>query len=314
MLTFDESKSAQPLCMVVACDDPRAVKSGRLPEPSTHTLYYDPSLPCSTALQAVDNSDTNDSTNYTVEDVKRLSLTERRRLRNQLESALIRQDLPATTYKTRLNEIISILPSDTPDRIYIAGASGVGKSSFSAQFVLEYHIKYPENKIYMYSTHQAEHAYSRLPIEYQELKTLLPDSIPPPGSNSPSNEPPTVQDFKNSLVLFDDVDNLQDKNLQNAVNGLQSDLLANGRKYHVSVMIIAHQLMNYKQTRNILSECYRVVFFPQSSKYHVNRYLKTYAGIQKSDIDRIMNTRSRWICLQTTVPNIVMAEHDVFIL
>jgi hypothetical protein len=312
MLTFDESKTAQPLCMVISCDDPRATSatsSGgkfneRIPEPVTHTLYYDPSF----ALQAggvETTTDASESTNYTVEDVKRLSLTERRRLRNQLESALIRQDLPATTYKTRLNEIISILPSDTPDRIYIAGASGVGKSSFSAQFVLEYHIKYPENKIYMYSTHQAEHAYSRLPIEYQELKTLLPDSTPPP---------PTVQDFKNSLVLFDDVDNLQDKNLQNAVNGLQSDLLANGRKYHVSVMIIAHQLMNYKQTRNILSECYRVVFFPQSSKYHVNRYLKTYAGIQKSDIDRIMNTRSRWICLQTTVPNIVMAEHDVFIL
>ena len=154
----------------------------------------------------------------------------------------------------------------------------------------------------MFSTHKAEHAYSTLPIEYQELSILL------------GSERPTVQELANSLVLFDDVDNLQDKKLQDAVNALQSDLLANGRKYKISVMIIAHQLMNYKQTRNILSECYRVVFFPQSSKYHVNRYLKTYAGIQKSDIDRIMATKSRWICLQTTVPNIVIAEHDVFIL
>lgn len=302
MLTFDRKGS--PLCAIV----PSSTRGGHTDSNDAKILYFDPT---ESSKPIHDSPSTIQQTNYTEEDVRKMSLQERRRLLLDLTSHSNDVKNDKRNYTTKLNETVSLLPSDTtPDRIYVAGASGVGKSCWSAMFVYEYHLKYPSNKIYMYSTHTNETAYSALPIEYQELKTLLPVSI----SEGREVPPPTVQDFKNSLVIFDDVDNLQSKPSQEAVIGLQSDLLANGRKYGVSVMVVAHQLMNYKQTRNLLSECFRIVFFPQSSKYHVLRFLKIYAGLQKIDIDRIMNTKSRWICLQTLVPNIVISEHEVFIL
>jgi len=243
---------------------------------------------------------------YTAEDLRAMTLTQKRRLRNELLKPNS-PDIsgPQSTYKTRLTETIQLLPSPQPDRIFVAGASGVGKSTWASMFILEYHLKNPENKIFMYSTHQAEHAYSALPIEYQPLESILPEA---------KDGVPTVVDYTNALVVFDDTDNIRDKKTQVAITGLQSDLLANGRKYGVSVLILAHQLMDFQRTRVVLNECPRIVFFPSGAKYHIQRFLKVYAGLTKSDIDRILSTSSRWICLQTSIPNIVIAEHDVFVL
>jgi hypothetical protein len=72
--------------------------------------------------------------------------------------------------------------------------------------------------------------------------------------------------------------------------------------------------MDYKKTRVQLNEANRVVFFPQGSAYHNQRYLKTYAGLAGNWIKKILAERSRWICLDLRLPKSYVTENAVVII
>jgi hypothetical protein len=200
------------------------------------------------------------------------------------------------------SETLCVYPSKESERVFVAGKSGSGKSTFTAQYIREYTEMYPKRSVFLISTHEDEKAYRILPINQIALdETFL-------------EKPPTLNDLAQSLVVFDDTDNLQDKGLQQAVQALNSDLLANGRKYEIHVITLAHQLMDYSRSRTLLNEANRVVFFTGGSAYHIQRYLKVYAGLQPRQIRRILDSKSRWTCLGLTIPNYVVTEHEVYVL
>lgn len=199
------------------------------------------------------------------------------------------------------SETLCVYPSKTSERVFVAGKSGSGKSTFTAQYIREYTEMFPKRRVFLISTHEEEKAYKILPINQIPLDETFLES------------PPTLTDLEQSLVVFDDTDNLQDKDLQRAVQALNNDLLANGRKYEIHVITLAHQLMDYSRSRILLNEANRVVFF-NGSAYHVQRYLKVYAGLQPKQIRRILDSRSRWTCMGLTVPNYVVTEHEVYVL
>jgi hypothetical protein len=196
---------------------------------------------------------------------------------------------------------LSLIPADGSERVYITGRSGAGKSTLCARYMVEYLIKYPERKILLFSTHENEPAYAQIP----HIPVLINDEM--------LNDPLSVQDLENTLVVFDDCDNLQDKEHSKAIYALVDDLIANGRKYGIHVIFLAHQMMNYKATRNILNEAQKVVFFPAGGTYHQKRYLKEYAGFNPPDIKKILSFRSRWVCCCLEVPLYVIHEHGVYI-
>ena len=200
------------------------------------------------------------------------------------------------------SETLCVYPAKGSERVFVAGKSGSGKSTFTAQYIREYTEMYPKRNVFLISTHEEEKAYKILPINQIPLdETFL-------------TTPPTLTDLQQSLVVFDDTDNLQDKSLQHAVQSLNNDLLANGRKYEIHVITLAHQLMDYSRSRTLLNEANRVVFFNGGSAYHVQRYLKVYAGLQPKQIRRILDSRSRWTCMGLTIPNYVVTEHEVYVL
>ena len=200
------------------------------------------------------------------------------------------------------SETLCVYPAKGSERVFVAGKSGSGKSTFTAQYIREYTEMYPKRNVFLISTHEEEKAYKILPINQIPLdETFL-------------TSPPTLTNLQQSLVVFDDTDNLQDKSLQHAVQSLNNDLLANGRKYEIHVITLAHQLMDYSRSRTLLNEANRVVFFNGGSAYHVQRYLKVYAGLQPKQIRRILDSRSRWTCMGLTIPNYVITEHEVYVL
>ena len=195
-----------------------------------------------------------------------------------------------------------IRPTKETERIYIAGRSGCGKSSLASMYAREYREMFPKNKMYIISTHHDEKAY-----EHFEMSQLTLD-------DTFVEEPPTLDDLANSLVIFDDCDNLTDKKLQDAVKRVNSNLIANGRKYGTHVLTLAHQLMDYSRTRHLLIEANRVVFFLGGSAYHNKRFLKEYAGMDKNQSQKILGLRSRWVCLGLTMPNYFISENEVSLL
>jgi hypothetical protein len=193
-------------------------------------------------------------------------------------------------------------PSETPERVYIAGPSGAGKSTITAQYIREWCEMYPKRSVFLFSTHDGERAYEELPVTQIDLDQDFLD------------DPPGLAELKESLVIFDDCDNLQDKGLQKAVQAVNNDLLANGRKHGIYTITLNHQISDYSRTRTQLNEANRVVVFPNAGgTYHLTRFLKVYAGFDKVQIKKFLDTSSRWACLGTTLPGYVVTEHECYL-
>lgn len=196
-----------------------------------------------------------------------------------------------------------VLPDEKPERIFVAARSGAGKSCWAASYMREYLDIFPTRKIYLFSTHEDERAYQQIehtaiPLD-ADFVTLLP----------------SLDDLKGSLCVFDDCDNLTDKKIGQACDALNANLVANGRKYDIHVLTLAHMVTEYRRTRFQLMEANRTVIFPQGgSQYHNQRYLKVYAGLSAPQIKAVLSERSRWICLDLRAPPSYVTENAVVVL
>src|SRR5579863_9362468 len=63
------------------------------------------------------------------------------------------------------NEIVSIIPSPKPELVYITGQKGWGKSSLAARYAQEYHNKFPDNMIYLFTRMADDIAYNGVQCE-----------------------------------------------------------------------------------------------------------------------------------------------------
>lgn len=207
------------------------------------------------------------------------------------------------------NDAIMIpLPTEETERVFIAGKSGSGKSTWAAMYMCEYLRMFPKRRIILLSRHAGERAYQKIKHSAIPLGIFEADDK---KDEAPEIE---LEDIKDSLVVFDDCDNLQNKNVATAMKRLNDDIISNGRKYNIHCLTLAHQLMNYVATRNILNEANRVVFFNTGANYHIERYLREYAGLKKNAIKKICALQSRWSCLSYSMPMYILHEHGIFII
>lgn len=100
---------------------------------------------------------------------------------------------------------------------------------------------------------------------------------------------------KQILLLFDDVDKIRDKKVQDAVFALMGDALANGRghKKHdgegdIHVITTSHALNDYLKTKYSLENSDFVGLFPQSTTYNQMVRMFDKLGLPKSLCDEIM--------------------------
>jgi hypothetical protein len=199
-----------------------------------------------------------------------------------------------------------ILPDPQSERIFIAGKSGSGKSCLAALYMNEYLRMFPDRHVFLVSRHEGEKAYAQVPHEVLPL-----DDFEEAEKGERVYE---LEDLKDSLIVFDDCDNVQNKRIQEGVKLLSDDLISNGRKYNIHVVWLNHQLMDYSRTRNLLNEANKVIFFNSGSNYHIQQYLTRYVGLNKQQIEVVLALRSRWTMVSLTLPMYIMYEHGAFLL
>lgn len=199
-------------------------------------------------------------------------------------------------------ELMQLPTKNTRECIYVAGASGSGKTTYIARYLEEYKRMFPKNKIYIFSKLHDDEALDALhPIRIVINEELIDNPI-------------TAEELENSCVVFDDIDTLE-KGLMEAVTKLRDDLLEIGRHNNIYMCNVSHLLMNYKSTRRLLNESQTVTFFPKSgSSYHITRFLKVYAGLGREDIQRIINLPSRWVTINKTYPNYILYSQGAYLL
>ena len=78
-------------------------------------------------------------------------------------------------------------------------------------------------------------------------------------------DPIKIEDLKDSIVIFDDIDVISNKKIKEAVYNILNQVLEIGRHYKISCIVTNHLPTNGNWTRRILKESSCFVYFPASS-------------------------------------------------
>jgi hypothetical protein len=207
-----------------------------------------------------------------------------------------------SNYECNKDETLQLIPNTKTERqcIYICGQSGSGKSYFTSQYVKQYKKAYPKNDIFVISSIAEDKSIDILkPIR---INVLHEDFL---------NDEFTSGDFKNSLVIADDVDVFPTKN-RKKVMSIVNNILVVGRHSNVSMCFTTHNPTNGAETKLLLSEAHVITIFARTTGNRALKYLfDQYLGQDKKQIDKIKKMKSRAVSIIRGYPMVIIGEKDV---
>jgi len=205
------------------------------------------------------------------------------------------------------DEKFQLIPNDKKERSCHAvfGQAGSGKSFWCCEYIKEYIKVHPKRPVYLFTT---------ITSDIGCLKDIKKIKIVELNSEFANDDIP-MEDLKQSLCLFDDIDNIRDKYLKKKLFQTLNDTLQVGRKFEIDVVITFHVANAGHDTKIILNECNSITF-----NYRVmgNRALKylldAYLGLDKKQIERIKKLEGRMITVMKTYPTLVLTEKELYVL
>ena len=199
------------------------------------------------------------------------------------------------------------------DMLYVSGQSGSGKSTFVGQYCRNWQNSNNSKacfggKIVLFSAVDNDIAFNDIKMKKIKFEDLVDEDGEPLDEID-------IDDFEDSLTIFDDIDVIHNVKLKKWMQGLRNRILEIGRHKNISIICTTHQLMNYKETKILLMEATKVVIYPQSGAgEQIKRYLKTYLGLNKLEIQKIFQLKSRWVQLHKAVPRYVLHCNGAYFL
>jgi hypothetical protein len=192
---------------------------------------------------------------------------------------------------------------------YIAGPSGSGKSTMAANMIKDYLKVHPEAEFYVFSRTdtRTDPAYKGLKINQISMDEKL--------LNNPIDIEKELSE--RSILLFDDCNTIQNKQLKDYVDHLMSDIMEVGRKLGITIIMTNHLVIpnERKMARTCLNEMQTMTVFPKSgSSQQISYALKTYFGLSKTQINNILQLPSRWVQIIKSFPMTVIHEKGAYIL
>lgn len=186
---------------------------------------------------------------------------------------------------------------------FITGASGSGKSTYIKKYVMQYKKAFKKNPIYLFSALKEDESLD----EVKPSRIKIDDAL--------VSNPIDIEEFKDSMVIFDDIDVIRDKKQREAVYDILNQVLEVGRHHNISCWVANHLPTAGKDTRRILNEAHFIVYFPHSgSARQLNYLLQDYIGLDKKDIKKLKNSKSRWATIFKNYPMIAMTEKEIFVI
>lgn len=207
---------------------------------------------------------------------------------------------------TKTFETIQQIPNKQQERqiLYITGASGSGKSYYTQLYCSEYKKLYPKNDIYLFSSINEDSSIDKI----KGLQRFILD-------DAFLKEEITAEDFRNSMVIFDDTDVISNKALKFKINSILNILLETGRHFNASVIYTSHIATAGIDTKRILNEAHSITIFPSSLGGRSLKYLlDNYLGFDKEQIKKVKKLDSRWTTICKTFPMVILSEKEAYLL
>lgn len=192
---------------------------------------------------------------------------------------------------------------------YVAGPSGSGKSTYAINLIKDYLIMFPKTDFYLFSRTD----YHNDPVfKGMKIKQIKIDE-------SLLTHPIDIEkELDNrSILFFDDCGTIQNNKLKLYIEGLMSDVMEVGRKLNISIVITNHLILpnDKKFSRTVLNETQYLTIFPKSGSSQQIKYaLKTYFGLNNTQINKILQLDSRWVTIIKGYPMTVIYQKGVYIL
>ena len=182
--------------------------------------------------------------------------------------------------------------------MFVCGSAGSGKSYYVADYLKEYHKVLPKNLIYLICEGNEDPVFDSL--DYV-LRIELNDVV---------SDPLNWEDFKNCLVIFDDVDGMTGK-LKKIIYELRDKLLKNSRKYKVSVISTSHGATGI-ELKSVLNESQCIVFFMANYNRSLKYLLESYVGLDKKAIEKLRKMKkSRATTYIKNYPSILLQDQFI---
>ena len=147
------------------------------------------------------------------------------------------------------------IPDTTKEReiLYITGPSGSGKSTYTRKYLEQHKKKYKNRPIYLFSSLPSDDSLDKVGPKRIKLDERM------------HTDPIKVEELRESICIFDDIDVISDKKIREAVYDILNQVLEIGRHYKIHCVVTNHLPTNGKDTRRILNEAHTVTYFPHNS-------------------------------------------------
>lgn len=237
---------------------------------------------------------------------------------------------------------IPFAQEDQVSHTLVSGATGAGKTNFAARLMLEYHLINPNNTMFIFSKKKEDKALDDLPntkrvkLDDNFIKFITrDDSFSSIKKNKKNKKEETESEseadsenengeekidildyFRDSLLLFDDIEQIMNKELVKEVKNFQKLIIECGRSYNIYTINTVHNFDHKKEVlRDIVNECDNIVIFRDgTSIYHVKDFLTRHHGLNNDQVKEINELKSRWILFHKKVPRYIISEHQAFLL
>jgi len=194
------------------------------------------------------------------------------------------------------------------DALGAFGKAGCGKSVYISQYIKLYGELYPNNKRFLFSMKKKDENLD----PYIDKRVNLEKYVEKGGL--------TIDDFsENCLICFDDIDELDNSKeggyLKTRVQKLMNQVLQVSRSKNITVVSTNHVCLGGADTKVLLNAMNSFTFFIASVSSQIKNCLKTYVGLNKDQIQKILNLQdTRWVTIFLTSPMVVLTQKEIFIL
>lgn len=196
---------------------------------------------------------------------------------------------------------ISPIVDEPSYRIFVSGLSGSGKSTVIAEFLKNNPVR-KGSGIFLFSPVQKDEAMDKIKnlirINLDEVEKELKKEF-------------TIDDIpEGSVVIFDDVESFEKKVAKQYLE-LRDIFLERGRHRDISTITVSHNACAGNLTKVSIRESQYWILFPKHNSRDTRNILKTYGGLDKSQIDEICDMKTRWCFYKKSIPRYAIGQHSV---
>jgi hypothetical protein len=203
----------------------------------------------------------------------------------------------------------------------VFGPSGAGKSYYIGKMlervreeeheIMKKNKDYEPKTIFIFTRVGSDESFDEKKLApFIRINATDPDTIEELIETNPSPEM-----FKDSIVIFDDISTIPNKEANKIIRTLSDGILETGRHQNINGLWTNHIIRDKNNTKHMHNEATSLTFFPQSNKNSILTYFKDVCAFTKKDIDKLERAadKSRWLTLLRTYPNCVLYEHGAYL-